>query len=167
MVDLTADCSRCDALCCVAMAFDEGEMFGFDKPAGSPCKHLKGKRCGIYPVLEDEGFKGCLQYDCLGAGQRVVQEMFKGRSWRDDQDTANDLFEAFRIMRLIHQWLELMEAAVDLPLNADQEEALEALYARLQLPEDYDLDTLIALERSGIGREVQSYFRSLADVVRR
>ncbi len=167
MVDLTADCSRCDALCCVAMAFDEGEMFGFDKPAGTPCRHLKGKRCGIYETLEDESFAGCRQYDCLGAGQRVVQEMFQGQSWRDGGDISTDIFEAFRIMRLIHQWLELMEAAADLPLNSAKEAELETLYARLQLPDDYDLDTLIALERSGIGRDVQVYFRSLAEVVGR
>ena len=39
-MELTADCSKCAALCCVAMAFDKGDMFGCDKVAGEVCKHL-------------------------------------------------------------------------------------------------------------------------------
>ena len=167
MTDLVADCSKCAALCCVAMPFDKGDMFAFDKEAGVACKHLDGHLCKLHGELEDEGLKGCVIYDCVGAGQRVVQEMFGGKSWRDDPEIEADMFEAFRIMRLIHGWLELLEAAVDLPLDADQEDGLEALYARLQLPEEYDLETLIALERSGIGSEISGFLRSLAGTVRR
>ena len=167
-MELTADCSKCAALCCVAMAFDKGDMFGCDKVAGEVCKHLdEGHGCKIHAELDDEGFSGCVTYDCLGAGQRVVQEMFGGRSWREDPETGADMFEAFRIMRLVHGWLELLEAASELPLSAVQEAGLEALYARVVLPEDYDLDTLQALERSGVAVDIATYLRSLADSVRR
>ncbi len=168
MPELVADCSQCAALCCVAMAFDEGEMFACDKPAGVACQNLSDdKKCKIYDSLEDEGFRGCVQYDCLGAGQRVVQEMFPNTDWRKDKVVAPDIFEAFRIMRLVHQWLEYLETAADLPLDGDQEMQLEALYASLKLPEGYDLSDLMRLERSGIGMDIQKFLRSLADTVRR
>lgn len=167
-MELTADCTQCAALCCVAMAFDKGDMFGCDKAAGEQCLHLdEGHGCSIHVALEDEGFAGCVRYDCLGAGQRVVQEMFDGGSWREGADVGRDMFEAFRLMRLIHGWLELLETAAELPLNVVQEAGLEALYVRLKLPEGYDLDTLVTLEKSGIGVEIGSYLRSLADTVRR
>lgn len=168
MPELIADCSNCAALCCVAMAFDKGDMFGCDKVAGEACSHLDdGHGCKIHDNLEDDGFAGCVTYDCLGAGQRVVQEMFTGQSWRDGPEVSTDMFEAFRIMRLIHGWLELLETAAELPLSATQEAGLEAFYVRLKLPKGYDLDQLIALERSGIGAEISIYLRTLASAVRR
>ena len=40
--DLTADCSRCAGLCCVLPAFAASADFAVDKPAGTPCRHLRG-----------------------------------------------------------------------------------------------------------------------------
>ena len=72
------DCGRCAGLCCVALAFDRGPLFGFDKQAGEVCRHLDAThRCAIHDRLEREGFAGCASYDCLGAGQ-LATEMFDG-----------------------------------------------------------------------------------------
>ncbi len=82
---LRGDCERCAALCCVAVAFDRSELFGFDKAADAPCRNLDGAHgCTIHDHLAASGFRGCAAYDCYGAGQAVTQEMFGGRSWRDE-----------------------------------------------------------------------------------
>ena len=51
-MNLTAECGRCTGLCCVAPAFSASADFGFDKPAGRPCRHLlPAFGCGIHAQL--------------------------------------------------------------------------------------------------------------------
>jgi hypothetical protein len=131
--DFTADCASCAALCCLALAFDAGEDFGFDKPAGLPCPNLDGHLgCAIYDRLDAEGFSGCVRYDCLGAGQRVVQEVFSGASWREEPALAEPMMAAFAAMRQVQEGLELLLAAqaLDLPETLEAElDTLLTLYA--------------------------------------
>ncbi len=73
-MDLAADCSRCVGLCCVLLPFQRSADFAFDKPAGEPCRHLEtDHRCGIHDRLTESGMRGCVAYDCFGAGQSVTQ----------------------------------------------------------------------------------------------
>ena len=102
-IDLTSRCEDCAALCCVMLPFDAGEDFGFDKAAAQACRHLAGHACAIHSGLAAAGFSGCVRYDCLGAGQRVVQEVFAGRSWRDDPALLHPMEAAFRAMRRLHE----------------------------------------------------------------
>ena len=119
---LRADCGRCAALCCTALAFDRSAQFAHDKPAGEPCANLtQSNQCSIYAVRAQSGFSGCVAYDCLGAGQRVVQEVFEGRTWREDPSLARPMFEAFAEMRRVHELLQLLTLAGRLNLTVAQE----------------------------------------------
>ncbi|RDV45245.1 pentapeptide repeat-containing protein [Leifsonia sp. ku-ls] len=123
--ELRADCSRCVGLCCVALAFARSADFAFDKAAGDPCVNLdETDRCRIHPQLRDRGFKGCTVFDCFGAGQRVTQRTFGGRSWRDDVDTRSGMFAVFPIMRQLHELLWYVEDALALPAAARLHPAL-------------------------------------------
>jgi Pentapeptide repeats (8 copies) len=115
--DLTADCSRCVGLCCVLPAFAASADFAVDKPAGTPCRHLRADdRCGIHDRLRDRGFPGCVVFDCFGAGQRVTQDTFAGRSWRDGAGTAAAMAAVFPVMRQLTELLwYLAEARVLVP----------------------------------------------------
>lgn len=165
MVDLTPDCKNCAALCCVALAFDKGEMFAFDKPAGEACKHLKGHRCGIHAALKSKGLRGCVQYQCDGAGQRVVQEVFEGASWQNDPALRLPMLEAFAQMRQVHGLLALLKTAAALPLPARQRAELLALVERLS-PEAWTPETLAAFERSAVSRTADAFLRSLKPLFR-
>jgi uncharacterized protein YjbI with pentapeptide repeats len=119
---LRADCTRCAALCCVAPGFARSADFALDKPAGRPCPNLLGDlRCGIHDGLREQGFPGCDVFDCFGAGQQVVQVVFAGRDWRDDPQTAEGVFEAFSVLRQLHElrWYlaESVERLPDGPLH--------------------------------------------------
>lgn len=93
------DCARCAGLCCVALAFDRGPHFGFDKPAGEACANLDSvDRCAIHHRLTASGFGGCAQYDCSGAGQ-IVTAMFRGLGWRESQSTRRAMLGAFARVR--------------------------------------------------------------------
>ncbi len=105
-IELHADCSRCAGLCCVGPAFSASAEFAFDKAAGEPCRHLRADSgCSIHDRLRPEGFSGCAAYDCFGAGQRVVQELFGGQHWRSVPERAQPMFAAFGVLRQLHELL--------------------------------------------------------------
>lgn len=132
-IDLTADCSKCAALCCILLAFDQSDAFAYSKDAGHPCRNLTWThQCGIHGGLTDAGFAGCARYECHGAGQRVVQEVFGGQSWRDNPALIAPMETAFRALRRLHEAMVLLRAAADLPLSADRQTERQGLFAGLQ-----------------------------------
>jgi uncharacterized protein YjbI with pentapeptide repeats len=128
---LRADCSNCFGLCCVALPFLASSEFAFDKDAGRACPNLRRDfRCGIHTRLRESGFSGCAVYDCFGAGQKVSQETFGGRDWRQlEHSAAERMFEVFPVMRQLHELLLYLTEAVTLPaarpLHTELRRALE------------------------------------------
>lgn len=117
--DLRADCSRCAGLCCVVPAFSRSSDFAIDKPAGRPCPNLRRDcRCGIHSELGERGFHGCTVFDCLGAGQKIVQTVFAGRDWHDEADVAAQMFAVFPVMRQLHELLWHVAEALTLEVPA-------------------------------------------------
>ena len=114
-LDLRADCSRCFALCCVALPFARSSDFAFTKAAGDPCVNLQGDfRCGIHTRLREQGFPGCTVYECFGAGQKVAQVTFHGTDWRSEPGSARLMFDVFATMRHLHELLWYLTEALDL-----------------------------------------------------
>jgi hypothetical protein len=150
----------------MTLAMDKGEAFAIDKPAGLPCLHLDGHKCTIHKTLEWEGFSGCRSFDCLGAGQRVTQELFGGKSWREHPKLALPMIETFRQLRLVHELLQLLLAARTFPLPKEVSTAGEALIARLT-PESWDEDSLLAFETGTLPGEVRAYLQGLRHHVKR
>ncbi len=152
---LTADCSRCVALCCVGPGFAASADFAITKPPGRPCPNLRPDfGCGIHDRLRPSGFAGCAGYDCFGAGQRVSQDLFPGRDWRDPA-VANSLFEALGVLRQLHELLWYLGEALDIcpddTLRAQllvRRDAIEALAAQ-PAPQLSGLD--LAGQRLGVG----------------
>ncbi len=110
---LQADCTRCCGLCCVAPGFDSDQGFGFSKPAHHPCPNLREDlRCSIHDELRARGFPACAQFDCYGAGQRVTQELFGGRSWTESPELARRMFAAYSTYRALHELMALLTLAL-------------------------------------------------------
>lgn len=132
-VTLRADCARCAALCCVALAFDRSELFAIDKGVGEPCPHLDScNRCGIHSERPSLGFSGCVAYDCLGAGQRVVQDLFAEASWQNEPSLLTPMLRAFATVQRLHGLLLLLAEANKLPLSSEERRTLIELEATLQ-----------------------------------
>lgn len=148
---LKTDCSKCAALCCVVLAFDKGKDFAFDKNPGEPCRNLSGHSCKIHDKLQQEGFSGCVAYDCLGAGNRVVQEVFAGQSWQKEPRLLRVMLEAFAGMREVHKRIDLLRAAETLPLAPRDEQIRRGFLVRLEQhrwsgPELHEFEVGLALE---------------------
>lgn len=144
--ELRADCSRCAALCCVVPAFAASADFAINKPARQPCPNLTASfQCSIHAQLRPAGFSGCAAFDCFGAGQAVVQQLFGGRDWRSDPDLAEPMFAAFPVMRQLHQLMFYLNEALDLapadPLPAQLGDFLQAT-ARMARSRPQELATL-------------------------
>ncbi|WP_423800929.1 pentapeptide repeat-containing protein [Neobacillus sp. SAB-20_R2A] len=110
---LTADCANCFALCCVALPYAKSADFAFDKDSGTPCKNLQSDhRCRIHQNLRDKGFRGCSAYECFGAGQKVSQSTYGGRDWRENPESAMEMFNVFPIMQQLHEMLYYLNEAM-------------------------------------------------------
>lgn len=139
------DCPACAALCCLALAFDKGDLFAETKPAGLPCAHLAADAtCSIHDRLSDSGWQGCVNYNCLGAGQATVQEIFGGRSWQTEPELAQPMMDAFRQLRGIRDLAAQLAVARDLPVGPDLQSRCTALYDRLMPAEGWTAKSLAA-----------------------
>ena len=99
----------------MAPAFAKSSDFAINKPAGQPCRHLATDfRCSIHERLAPSGFPGCIVFDCFGAGQRITQETFGGRSWREAPEAAGSMFATLPIMRQLHELMWYLGEALRL-----------------------------------------------------
>ena len=166
--DLSPDCSQCDALCCVLLAFDASDAFAANKPACAPCNHLSAdNRCRIHPVLTGQGFAGCAAYTCHGAGQRITGQVFAGRSWRNDPTLLPAMEDAFRALRRLHEAAWLLHEAGRLALPARQDQQRKQLLATLNLGHAWSEDSLRAAEQGPALRAVLPFLASLRAVMPR
>ena len=146
----------------MAPAFDRSEEFALDKPACAPCPKLDADDCcSIHYRLEKAGFRGCVIYDCLGAGQRVVQELYAGRSWRADPDLLPEMWTALTALRGVHELILLLATAAKAPLSAGERVTLEALQAELEPGEGWTPERLGAFVAGQTVGRVREFLKSL------
>ncbi|WP_058301152.1 pentapeptide repeat-containing protein [Gorillibacterium timonense] len=101
-----SECERCFGLCCVALSYTKSADFAFTKEAGTPCSHLRpDSRCRIHADLRVSGFRGCVGYECFGAGQQVSEITYAGKDWRAHPELAAEMFRVFPIMQQLYEML--------------------------------------------------------------
>jgi len=129
VIELQADCARCQGFCCVAPAFDAVQGFGHDKPAHQACCHLQADfRCGIHADLVQRGYPSCAGYDCHGAGPQLTAHLAAEPPWPQRAD-AGALFDAFLAQRRLHEQVMLLRLALarsDTPALRAQLQRVEA-----------------------------------------
>jgi hypothetical protein len=163
--ELRADCSRCAGLCCVAPAFAASADFAIDKPAGTPCRHLaEDFRCGIHDRLRDRGFPGCTVFDCFGAGQRITQGTFDGRSWRETPELASAQFAVLPVVRQLHEVLWYLAEAAERPVGLDAE--VTALREEVQRLAAGTAGELRALDVGAVRARAGELLARVSDAVR-
>lgn len=166
-LELTSDCSRCFGLCCVAPAFARSSDFAIDKPHGEPCPNLGDDfGCRIHDRLRNSGFRGCVVFECYGAGQRIAQETFDGVSWREAPESRNLMFEAFAVMRPLHELLAyLAEAATWLaaePIRAELEAKVREVDAIASSP----AEALVGVDVDAVRGPAALLLRTASELVR-
>lgn len=166
-VPLSADCSSCFGLCCVALPFSRSADFAADKPAGTPCVHLrKDFLCGIHDELRERGYPGCTTFDCFGAGQQVSQVTFGGHDWRERLGTAAEMFAAFRVLRPLHELLWLLTEARALPAAAPVHLELAEAIAKIERLSGAGAVELSEVDVDGLRAEYNSLLLRASELAR-
>lgn len=125
---LRSKCQNCFGFCCAALYFSASEGFPQDKEAGQPCNNLQPDfRCKVYPSLHELGLKGCMGYDCFGAGQKVAQVSYGRRDWHQYPDTAQQMFAVFLIMKELHELLWYLQEALTIEAARTIHEQLRSM----------------------------------------
>lgn len=164
---LLADCASCFGLCCVALPFAASADFAREKKAGQACGNLRADfRCGIHTRLRDEGYRGCTVYDCFGAGQRVSQVTFGGRSWREEPGSARAMYAVFPVMRDLHELLRYLSEALAMEPARELHGELRAALDATELLASGDADALLAVDVAGHRAGVSELLLRAGELVR-
>jgi uncharacterized protein YjbI with pentapeptide repeats len=165
--NLRADCESCFGFCCVALYFSASEGFPEDKEAGKPCINLQEDfRCRVHKNLGELGLRGCMAYDCFGAGQRVAQVTYEGRNWRQVTESSKHMYEGFLIMRQIHEMLWYLTEAHKLQPACDVRDEISTMINELEHLTLLSPNALIALDLSSRRDNVNILLRKTSELVR-
>lgn len=165
--NLRADCENCFGLCCVALYFSASEGFPIDKDAGQPCLNLQPDfRCCVHKSLRERGLKGCVAFDCFGAGQKVAQVSFGGNDWRKVPDAAKQMFEVFLIMRQIHELLWYLTEALTLPPARPIHDPLSSMLDETERLTHLSPESLMLLDVTVHRAEVNTLLLKTSELVR-
>ncbi|MGI8880720.1 MAG: pentapeptide repeat-containing protein, partial [Jatrophihabitans sp.] len=157
----------CFGLCCVAPAFTVSAEFAIDKPAGHPCPHLLAdSRCDIHIELRPHGFSGCTVYDCFGAGQKISQLTFAGQDWRHAPHSAQVMFDAFAVMRQLHELLWYLTESLALPTTRPIREDVSAALQATERLTCGDAEALIGLDMDSYRQAVNVLLTEVSERAR-
>jgi hypothetical protein len=160
---LEADCSQCFGLCCVALPFARSADFPVDKPGGEPCHNLLADhRCGIHDRLLEGGWRGCVTFDCFGAGQQVSQVTFGGVSWREAPATAPMMYAVLPVMRQLHEMLAHLRDALALEPDEATRHGLTAVADEISAATDGTPDELLAVDLVAVRSRVGGLLRTVS-----
>lgn len=163
---LKSDCSQCASLCCVSLHIETSNKFAIDKPAGTPCPNLRSNgACKIHPILGQSGFSGCVDYDCHGAGQRVVQDLFDGETWQKTPSLLPKMSEDFSKMRRLYKWLGLLVTARALELSPKLLQECDALIAILTPSEGWTRSGFDAFDEPVVKTKITAFLFQLKDII--
>jgi uncharacterized protein YjbI with pentapeptide repeats len=164
---LRVDCEKCFGLCCVALYFSASEGFPTDKEAGKPCLNLKSDfSCAVHKTLREQGLKGCIAYDCFGAGQKVAQVTYSGHSSQQSPESSKQMFEVFLIMRQLHEMLWYLTEALTLQPARPIQEELRSMLSKTEELTGLSADSLIELDVVAHRTNVNALLLHTSELVR-
>lgn len=164
---LRADCSSCFGLCCVALPFGASADFPVDKAAGQPCVNLLTDfRCGIHARLREEGFAGCTVFDCFGAGQKVSQETYGGKDWRQAPEISRQMYDVFAVMRQLHELLWYLTEGLSRPEAATVHDDLRRALERIEEVTSSSAEALASVDVAALRQTVKPLLVETGRLVR-
>lgn len=166
--NLKIDCEKCFGLCCVSLYFSKSDGFPHNKDAGNPCTNLKNDfKCSVHNNLYTKGLKGCIGYDCFGAGQKISQITFKGKDWKGDSEHSKKMFESFYIMRQLHEMLWYLNEAFNLQKNATFKKEIKELIDSTNNLTLLDANSLLQINIDNHRDKVNVLLRKTSDIIRK
>ncbi len=161
--NLRPDCKNCFGFCCAALPFAHTDGFPADKPAEQPCTNLQMDfKCRVYGELGDLGLKGCVAYDCFGAGQRVAQVAYGGTNWRRKPEAIGQMFRVFGVMQELHEILWYLCEAHSLLEGTARADA-EVLLQGLEIVSQLGPEQLLELDLEKYREKASAHIKKAAE----
>lgn len=163
------DCENCCGLCCVVLYFSKLEGFPDDKEAGNACKNLQQDyTCSIHAQLSEQGLKGCMAYDCFGAGQQVTRLLAKMPNWneRSADDTAM-IFKAYLKVMQMQQTLWYLAEASLLSLPELEERQIKLLLEEGRIMIKQPLERLQTLDAELFREKANHLLKQICTMINR
>lgn len=165
--ELKIDCGKCFGFCCIALYFSASEGFPTDKDAGKPCINLQNDfSCAVHKSLREKGLKGCTAYDCFGAGQKVAQVTYGGQHWRQNPESAEQMFKVFLIMRQLHEMLWYLTEALMIQRNTTIRDKLSQLISETESFSNLSAASLTGLNIEAHRQKVNALLQQTSELVR-
>lgn len=124
------NCEKCCGLCCVALFFSKSDGFPKDKESGVVCDNLQTDyECKKHSKLTQLGLKGCLAYDCFGAGQCITARLNTLPNWHSAHTSKEheEIFQSFCIIMRIQQTLWYLSQCLCLRTSQSEKEQAKSL----------------------------------------
>lgn len=156
-------CECCSGLCCVALYFAKSDGFPKDKKAGTACKNLQADyKCRIHSQLSEQGLKGCMAYDCFGAGQFITRQMKTSPNWLTIfPKVAEQAFNSFLVVMRVHQTLWYLSQCLILHVPQLEKEKAKALIAEGNKLLEKPLDRLSVLDTQPFTEKSNVYLKHI------
>lgn len=113
----------------------KADGFPENKVSGKACSHLKKDfQCDIHQELSSKKMRGCLSYDCFGAGQKTTHSFPSSVDWQSSSQQKGAIFDTYTKMFQIHQmrWY-LLEAQLLIPAKSLSQELNALLMDNIQI----------------------------------
>lgn len=164
---LKINCEKCTGLCCVALYYIKTDGFPANKEIGVPCKHLmRDFRCAIHASLARKNLRGCLAYDCFGAGQKVTELYSSYVTWKSNSEKAEEIFEVFQIVFQLHQMAWYLFEALRFMTEKLLTENIEALLLENEQLSNQSPEAILRLDieeyRSRVNQALEQTIKIIA-----
>lgn len=120
----------------------------------------------MHKTLWERELKGCIAFDCFGAGQKVAQVSFGGNDWRKVPESAKQMFEVFLIMRQLHELLWYLTEALSLQPACPIHEALGSILKETESLTYLNPDALGELDVAALRAAVNTLLLKTGEFVR-
>ncbi|HEX3011224.1 MAG TPA: pentapeptide repeat-containing protein [Syntrophomonadaceae bacterium] len=114
----------------------------------------------------ENGFKGCVAFDCFGAGQKVAQVSFGGHDWREVPKSARQMFEVFQIMRQLHELLWYLDEALLLQPVRCIHDKIKSMFDKIEHLTHLNPDSIMELDVPEHRAEVNTLLLKTSEIMR-
>lgn len=165
---LKINCSKCFGFCCTALYFSKNDGFPVDKEGGKPCVNLmEDFKCKIHNDLTKKGLKGCIAYDCLGAGQKVASVTYNGHSFRENKELAKEMFDVFIIMTKLHEMLWYLNESLRLDIDNSLKSSIKDMLNKTLDVTNLDAKSLLSFDLEFHRDNVNILLEKVSEFIRR
>lgn len=157
------NCEKCCGLCCVALFFTKSDGFPKDKEAGIPCENLQPDyKCKIHSKLSQQGLKGCMAYDCFGAGQYVTGQLKSLPDWSMiSSKEADEIFNSYLVVLQVHQTLWYLSQCLILRRPQSETEQAQLLINEGNELIEEPLEVLAVLDTQPFCKKANKYLKHI------